>query len=128
MPSRRTFGSRDAARANRMVVSSGNGAAKMTLRIRRVVTWGRGHSMKVVFLAPSYPPEMQQYTRGLAEVGASVYGVGDQPASSLPASLKRHLHDYLQVPKLLDENDVVDRVHAWLRGREVDRVLGNWEV
>ena len=26
-------------------------------------------AMKVVFLAPSYPPEMQQYTRGLAEVG-----------------------------------------------------------
>src|SRR5882724_10778354 len=85
-------------------------------------------AMKVVFLAPSYPPEMQQYTRGLAEVGAEVYGVGDQPAQALPASLKRHLHDYLQVPRLLDEADVVERVHAWLRGRQVDRVLANWEV
>ncbi len=84
--------------------------------------------MKVVFLAPSYPPEMQQYTRGLAEVGAAVYGVGDQPVGSLPASLKQHLHDYLQVPKLLDENDVVERVHHWMRGRSVDRVLANWEV
>jgi biotin carboxylase len=84
--------------------------------------------MKVVFLAPSYPPEMQQYTRGLAEVGASVYGVGDQPVSSLPASLKQHLHDYLQVPKLMDEDDLVARVHAWMRGRSVDRVLANWEV
>ena len=84
--------------------------------------------MKVVFLAPSYPPEMQQYTRGLAEVGAEVYGVGDAPVGSLPASLKRHLSDYLQVPKLLDENDVVARVHAWMRGREVDRVLANWEI
>src|SRR4051794_4116865 len=84
--------------------------------------------MKVVFLAPSYPPEMQQYTRGLAEVGASVYGVGDQPVGSLPPSLKRHLHDYLQVPRLLDDNDVVERVHAWMRGREVDRVLANWEI
>jgi biotin carboxylase len=85
-------------------------------------------AMKVVFLACSYPPEMQQYTRGLAEVGASVYGVGDTAASSLPPSLKRHLHDYLQVPRLLDEDDVIARVHAWLRGREVDRVLANWEV
>src|SRR5437868_2102252 len=85
-------------------------------------------AMKVVFLAPSYPPEMQQYTRGLAEVGAEVYGVGDQPAQSLPAQLKRHLHDYLQVPRLLDDDDVVDRVYTWLRGREVDRVLANWEV
>jgi biotin carboxylase len=84
--------------------------------------------VKVVFLAPSYPPEMQQYTRGLAEVGADVYGVGDTPVAALPPTLKRHLHDYLQVPRILDENDVVDRVHAWLRGREVDRVLANWEV
>src|SRR5687768_13716238 len=84
--------------------------------------------MKVVFLAPSYPPEMQQYTRGLAEVGATVYGVGDQPVASLPHSLKQHLADYLQVPRLLDEDDVVERVHAWMRGREVDRVLANWEV
>jgi biotin carboxylase len=84
--------------------------------------------MKVVFLAPSYPPEMQQYTRGLAEVGADVYGVGDQPAAGLPASLKAHLSDYLQVPRLLDDDDVVARVSAWLHGREVDRILANWEV
>lgn len=85
-------------------------------------------SMKAVFLSPSYPPEMQQYTRGLAEVGADVYGVGDQPVSALPGSLKAHLADYLQVPRILAEDDVVERVTAWLRGRSVDRVLANWEV
>jgi len=85
-------------------------------------------AMRVVFLAPSYPPEMQQYTRGLAEVGAEVYGVGDTPAQALPVEFKRHLYDYLQVPRLLDEADVVSRVTTWLRGREVDRVLANWEV
>jgi len=84
--------------------------------------------MRAVFLAPSYPPEMQQYTRGLAEVGVDVYGVGDSPVSSLPGALKAHLHDYLQVPRLLDDDDVVARVHAWMRGRAVDRVLANWEV
>lgn len=84
--------------------------------------------MKVVFLAPSYPPEMQQYTRGLAEVGAEVYGVGDTPAAALPRSLKAHLADYLQVPRILDDDDVVARVHQWLRGRSVDRILANWEV
>ena len=83
--------------------------------------------MNVVFLACSYPPEMRQYTRGLAEVGARVYGVGDQPLESLPAELRGHLADYLQVPRLLDEDDVMARVHAWLRGRSVDRVLANWE-
>jgi biotin carboxylase len=84
--------------------------------------------MKVVFLGPSYPPEMQQYTRGLAEVGATVYGVGSDPVAGLPDSLKQHLSDYLQVPHILDAGDVIGRVHAWLRGREVDRVLANWEV
>jgi biotin carboxylase len=107
-----------------MVVSSGNGAAKTTLRISCLYH----RRMKVVFLAPAYPPEMQQYTRGLAEVGAEVYGVGDSPREALPASLKQHLADYLQVPRLLDDDDVVHRVHAWMRGRHVDRVLANWEV
>jgi len=85
-------------------------------------------AMKVVFLAPSYPPEMQQYTRGLAEVGAEVYGVGDTPLQALPSTLKPYLHDYLQVPRILDEADVVERVATWLRGRQVDRVLANWEI
>src|SRR5689334_9695284 len=84
--------------------------------------------MRAVFLAPSYPPEMQQYTRGLAEVGVDVFGVGDTPVGALPGSLKAHLADYLQVPRLLDDDDVVARVHAWMRGRAVDRVLANWEV
>jgi biotin carboxylase len=84
--------------------------------------------MKAVFLAPHYPPEMQQYTRGLAEVGVDVYGVGDTPVAALPDSLKSHLADYLQVPRMLDDDDVVARVATWMRGREVDRVLANWEV
>ena len=84
--------------------------------------------MNVVFLACGYPPEMQQYTRGLAEVGASVYGVGDAPRERLAPSLKQYLTDYLQVPKLLDENDVVARVATWMRGRAVDRIEANWEV
>ncbi|MBA3462767.1 MAG: ATP-grasp domain-containing protein [Deltaproteobacteria bacterium] len=84
--------------------------------------------MNVVFLACGYPPEMQQYTRGLAEVGASVYGVGDAPRERLAPSFKQYLTDYLQVPKLLDEDDVVARVAAWMRGRAVDRIEANWEV
>jgi len=83
--------------------------------------------MKVVFLAPHYPPEMQQFTRGLAEVGATVYGVGDQPATALSPWLKRYLSDYLQVSHMMDEDHVMGRISHWLRGREVDSVLANWE-
>ena len=80
--------------------------------------------MKVVFLSPTYPPEMRQFTRGLAEVGAQVLGVGDGEPDG---ELRRYLSDYLRVPSIMDEEDVLARVHAWLRGREVDRVLANWE-
>ena len=80
--------------------------------------------MRVVFLSPRYPPEMRHFTRGLAEVGATVLGVGDGRPDP---ELARYLSDYLEVPSLLDEDDVVRRVHAWLRGRSVDRVLANWE-
>jgi biotin carboxylase len=83
--------------------------------------------MRVVFLAPVYPPEMIEYTRGLAEVGAEVYGVGDTPREALPARVKPYLHDYLQVPRIMAEDDVMDRVSAWLRGKSIDRVLANWE-
>ena len=83
--------------------------------------------MNVVFLSPAYPPEMQQYTRGLAEVGANVYGVGDSHPGSLPPSLKAHLEDYLHVPRIMDEADVTARVAEWLRGKSVDRIESNWE-
>ena len=83
--------------------------------------------MRVVFLAPTFPPEMIQYTRGLAEVGAEVYGVADTPKEALSPELKRYLTAYLQVPRIMDENDVTERVAQWLKGRSVDRVLANWE-
>jgi biotin carboxylase len=70
---------------------------------------------------------MIQYTRGLAEVGAQVFGVGDTPREALPMQVRPYLHDYLQVPRIMDEDDVMDRVSAWLKGRTVDRVLSNWE-
>ena len=65
-------------------------------RVRRVSV--RGHMpMRVVFLSPAYPPEMQQYTRGLAEVGAEIYGIGDSHPQALPPDVKKYLHAYLQV-------------------------------
>ncbi|MFO0742281.1 MAG: ATP-grasp domain-containing protein [Labilithrix sp.] len=84
--------------------------------------------MKILFLSPAYPPEMQQFTRGLAEVGVSVIGVGDTPARALPPRLRDALDDYLQVPSSLDTEDVRQRLEKWLRGRWIDRVETNWEV
>ncbi len=68
--------------------------------------------MRVVFLAPAYPPEMVQYTRGLAEVGAEIYGVADTPLRHLPSTSVAHLAGYLEVPRIMDEDDVEARVSA----------------
>src|SRR3954454_16549559 len=83
--------------------------------------------MRVVFLSPSYPADMPRFVRGLTEVGATVYGVGDTPRESLRADVKPYLADYLVVPRMLDELDVMNRISDWLRGTTVDRVLSNWE-
>jgi len=83
--------------------------------------------VNVLFLSPVYPPEMQQYTRGLAEVGARVFGVGDTPRQAVPHGLLRYLHSYLEVPRIMEEDDVIERVSSWLEGRSVDRVLTSWE-
>jgi biotin carboxylase len=67
---------------------------------------------------------MRQFTRGLAEVGAEVLGVGD---GSPDPELRRYLAGYLEVPSIMDEEDVMARVQSWLRGRSIDHVLANWE-
>ncbi len=93
-----------------MIASTG--APRKHKRRARLVAAGIGgyrRGVRVVFLSPRYPPEMRQFTRGLAEVGAEVLGVGD---GSPEPELRRYLADYLEVPSLLDEDDVVARVHA----------------
>ncbi|MFT4622661.1 MAG: biotin carboxylase [Myxococcota bacterium] len=83
--------------------------------------------MNVVFLCPHYPSEMANYVRGLAEVGARVFGVGDAPTAALPAEVKRYLTGYLHVPRILDEGDVLQRVVAWVGNTPIDRVEAQWE-
>jgi hypothetical protein len=84
--------------------------------------------MDVVFLSPAWPPEMQQFTRGLVDVGARVWGVGDGPPGQLPAETRRQLRGWLQVPSWQDEDDAVGRIVGWCRELGVDRVESNWEV
>ena len=83
--------------------------------------------MDVVFLAPAYPGEMPLFTRGLAEAGARVIGVGDQPIGALPETAKRALSDYVQITSWADEDAVVSTVLAAVRGRNVDLVETLWE-
>ena len=83
--------------------------------------------MNVIFLSPSYPLEMQDYVRGLAEVGANVYAVGDSPAGAIPPKLRPFIHDYLQVPQLFNEQDLIKRVVRWAKKKGIDRCEALWE-
>ena len=80
--------------------------------------------MNVIFLSPSYPFEMQDYVRGLAEVGANVFAVGEGP---LPPQLRPYVHDYLTVPQLFQEEDLIKRVCAYAKGKNIQRVEALWE-
>jgi hypothetical protein len=84
--------------------------------------------VNVVFLSPGFPAEMPLFVRGLAAVGARVFGVGDQPAAALPDEARQSLADYLQVGSLGDEPAVLQQVQRWRRGRSVDRVEAMWET
>ncbi|KAA3612440.1 MAG: ATP-grasp domain-containing protein [Planctomycetota bacterium] len=80
--------------------------------------------MHVIMISPGFPSDMPLFTRGLAQVGAKVYGVGD---GGLSPEVRDCLADYLQVRNLWDEEAVVEQVLEWLRGKEVDRVECLWE-
>jgi hypothetical protein len=81
----------------------------------------------VLMISPGYPAEMPQFARGLAEVGANVLGVGDQPAAALPELVRHSLSGYLQVKSLWEAKALIADVRGWLAGRRVDRVECLWE-
>ncbi len=83
--------------------------------------------MNVLLISPGFPAEMPLFTRALAQVGARVFGVGDQPPAALDPEARKSITDYLQVSSLWDEEQLVRDVSGWLRGRTIDRVECLWE-
>lgn len=82
---------------------------------------------KVLMISPGYPTELNHFTRGLSVHGARVFGIGDQPESDLPPSVRQHLSGYIQAPSLLDEPAVVAQVAAWKAAQPLDQVECLWE-
>ena len=70
---------------------------------------------------------MPEFTRGLADVGARVFGVGDSPAGGLPEMVRRSLSRYIQVRSLWDTGGVKAALSDELRGLELDRIECLWE-
>jgi hypothetical protein len=80
----------------------------------------------VVMLSPGYPQEMAWFTRGLAAVGATVIGVGDQPREAIPAPAREALAHYEHV-SLADEGAVMTALLGLSRHVHIDRVECLWE-
>lgn len=83
--------------------------------------------MNVLLISPGYPGDMPEFTRGLAEAGATVVGVGDQHPRSLPDLVRQHLSEYLHVSSLWDEEAVAGHLRHRLQGRSLDRIECLWE-
>ena len=82
--------------------------------------------MNIVMISPGYPVEMAYFTRGLAAVGATVIGVGDQPPSALPEPARNALAHYEQV-NLSDEGAVLTVLHGLGQHASIDQVECLWE-
>ncbi len=83
--------------------------------------------MNVLMISPGYPADMPEFTRGLRESGARVFGVGDQHAGGLPDLVRHSLSDYIQVSSLWDAPRVIAELTQKLRGRDLDRIECLWE-
>lgn len=81
--------------------------------------------MDVLMFSPGFPAEMPFFTRGLAEVGARVFGIGDQPTAALPDLAKAALTGYVQTRNLWDADALLGDLRR--AGVRPDRVECVWE-
>src|SRR4051812_35188405 len=72
--------------------------------------------MNVVFVDPAFPSTQRQFVRALAEVGATVIGVGDRPAEWLDDELRSWLAHYHVVPTVTHVGVMTDAVR-WIQDR-----------
>src|SRR3954452_1635656 len=77
-------------------------------------------------ISPGFPREMAYFTRGLAAVGATVIGVGDQPLHGLPAPAREALAHYEHV-SLADEEAVLAALRGLSQHLSIDQVECLWE-
>ena len=83
--------------------------------------------MNVLIISPGYPADMPEFTRGLAECGALVIGVGDQGTGALPELVRHSLDEYIQVRSLWNSAEVIAEMRERLRGLSIDRIECLWE-
>lgn len=84
--------------------------------------------MDILVIQPGFPAEIPYYVRGLARMGARVFGVGDQPQDYLPDIAKEGLSGYLQVSDFWNVQAMLKALAEWDIPAKIDRVECLWEV
>src|SRR5215471_16512448 len=84
--------------------------------------------MNVVFVEPFFPNNQRQFARALAEVGATVIGIGEYPTDALDDQLKGWLDHYERVPSVTDAGAMTAAVR-WVQDKLwVDRLEATIEA
>jgi biotin carboxylase len=83
--------------------------------------------MNVLMISPGYPAEMAFFTRGLAQAGNTVIGLGDQAADALPGEARDALAHYVHVGSLAADDQVIATVAELARQGRIDQVECLWE-
>jgi len=84
--------------------------------------------VNVVFIEPAFPPTQRHFVRALADVGASVIGIGERHVDELDDELKAWMAHYHQVPTVVDADLLTDAVR-WVQGKVwVDRLEATIEA
>ena len=118
---------RDRARRGRPPAHPRTGLDRAGLRRPAPLTPIRSPPMNILLIAPGFLAEMPLFTRGLAEIGARVLGVGDGPVQGLPEIARQCLSEYLSVRSLFDEQTTVAAIRNWAADESIDRVECLWE-
>ena len=84
--------------------------------------------MNVVFVEPFFPSSQRHFARALAEVGATVIGVGESAAEALDEQLKGWLDRYEQVPSVTDAEAMTRQVRRVQDSLWVDRIEATIEA
>jgi formate-dependent phosphoribosylglycinamide formyltransferase (GAR transformylase) len=85
-------------------------------------TAGSIPNVNIVFVEPAFPPTQRQFVRALAEVDATVVGVGERPDEELDEQLRSWMSHYHRVPTVVDVGVLTDVV-SWIQDKVwVDRL------
>jgi formate-dependent phosphoribosylglycinamide formyltransferase (GAR transformylase) len=88
----------------------------------QIAAVGSMPSVNVVFVEPNFPPTQRNFVRGLAEVGATVIGIGESHTEALDEQLKSWMSHYHHVPSVVEVGVMTDAVR-WIQDKVwVDRL------